>query len=78
MTRLTIRLSDERHLALKEAAARRGVTIGRLIEESLEFYGIKTGKTAAHLLAQARKRSGLSEDEAMDLAVRETREHRIS
>ena len=37
MPRLTITLSDERHTALREAAAQRRKTIGQLIEESLEF-----------------------------------------
>ncbi len=35
MARLTITLSDERHRALKEAAAQRGRSIGELIEASL-------------------------------------------
>jgi predicted HicB family RNase H-like nuclease len=42
MTRLTITLSDERHRALKAAALERGKSIASLIEESLDFYGIKT------------------------------------
>jgi len=46
MARLTITLSDERHSALREAAAKRRKTIGQLIEESLEFYGIKTTRSA--------------------------------
>ena len=41
MARLTITLSDERHRALREAAVQRGKTIGQLIEESLDHYGIK-------------------------------------
>lgn len=73
MARLTITLSDERHRALKEEAARRGTTIARLIEASLELSGIKTADEAALLVAQARDRAGLSEGEAVDLAVRETR-----
>lgn len=78
MARLSITLSDERHRALKEAAARRGVTIVRLIEESLEFYGIKTGSEAADLVRQARKCCALKEKDAMELAVSETAEHRTS
>ncbi|GAB6042008.1 CopG family transcriptional regulator [Endothiovibrio diazotrophicus] len=76
MARLTINLTDERHQALKEAATRRGKSIGALIEESLEFYGIKSSRSAARLVAQARARSGMGEDEAMALAVAETREER--
>jgi len=73
MSRLTITLSEERHRALREAAAKRNKTIGQLIEESLEFYGIKTTQSAEQLLAKARALAGLKEDEAQTLAVAETR-----
>jgi hypothetical protein len=73
MARLTITLSDERHRALREAALKRGKTIGQLIEESLEFYGIKTERSAAELVAKARARASLTEPEALRLAVAETR-----
>jgi hypothetical protein len=76
VARLTITLSDERHRALKEAAARRGITLGQIVEESLEFYGIKTAEQAAALVARARERAGLSEAEATDIGVRESREVR--
>ena len=42
LSRLTITISETRYRALKEASAQRDKTIGQLIEESLEFYGIKT------------------------------------
>ena len=73
MRRLTITLSDERHTALKQAAARRHVTIGALIDESLERAGIKTSEAAASLVAVARRRSALGEAAAVKLALRETR-----
>jgi len=73
MTRLTIRLSDERHRALREAAVKRRKTIGQLIEESLEFYGIKTQRSAEELVAQARASAALGEADAVRLAVAETR-----
>lgn len=73
MARLTISLSDDRHQALKELAARRGTTIGALIDASLEFYGVKTRRTAEALVSEARALSRLTEDEAMRLAVDETR-----
>jgi predicted transcriptional regulator len=73
MARLTITLSDERHTALKEAAARRRRTIGLLIEESLEAYGIKTRQSAGKLVAAARRRAAMTEAEAMRLSLRETR-----
>ena len=76
MSRLTITLSDERHRALKEAAARRNTSIRRIIEESLDSYGVKTTESAAALVAAAAERSGLSDDDAMALAVEETRAER--
>jgi len=47
--------------------------IGKLIEESLEYYGIKTTRSAERLVAKARARASLSEAEALRLAVAETR-----
>ena len=76
MPRLTITLSSESHRALKETAARRGTTIRSLVQESLDAYGIKTEAAAAALVARARKRSGLTEAEALRLAVAESRAHR--
>jgi len=76
MARLTITLSDDRHRALKEAAARQGRTIGELIEESLERAGIKTGDEASALVARARHASQLGVDEALDIAVEATRDVR--
>jgi hypothetical protein len=73
MARLTITLSDERHRALREAAVKRGKTIGQLIEESLDFYGIKTARSAKELVAKARARASLGEAEALRTAVDETR-----
>ena len=78
MARLTITLPDELHRALKETAARRRSTIGELVAESLVFYGIKTREDASELVARARRRSGLAEAEAIDLAVEETRSERVS
>lgn len=76
MPRLTISLSEERHRALKEAAVRRGKTIGQLIEESLDYCGIKTPARAAELVEKARRRAQLQEAAALDVAVKETREAR--
>lgn len=76
MTRLTITLSDERHRALKEAAARRNTTIKQLVEESLDSYGIKTTESAGALVAAARERSRLTEAAALNLAVEEARAER--
>jgi hypothetical protein len=73
MPRLTISLTEERHRALREAAVKRRKTIGQLIEESLDFYGIKTQRSAEDLVAKARAHAALGEADAVRLAVAETR-----
>lgn len=73
MNRLTITLSAKRYLALKEASAQRGKPIGVLIEESLEFYGIKSREDARDLVLRARQRSELSEADAMSVAQEQVR-----
>jgi len=73
MTRLTNTLSDERHRALKEATLRRRKSITSLIEERLDFYGIKTRQGVEELVAKARERADLSKEQATDLAVEKTR-----
>ncbi len=76
MPRLTITLSEERYQVLKEAATKRRKNLMTLIDESLDFYGIKSGQTAADLVAQARRRAALSEDDALGLALQEVRAER--
>lgn len=71
MSRLTITLSEARYRALKEAAAQRDKTIGQLIDESLEFYGIKSREDALELVRRARARSRLSDEQAEATALRE-------
>ena len=71
MSRLTITLSESRYRALKEAAAQRDKTIGQLIDESLDFYGIKSREQAQDLVRRARARSVLSEEQALTLAQAE-------
>ncbi len=73
MSRLTITLSEPRYRALKEAAAQRDKTIGQLIDESLDFYGIKSREQALDLVRRARARSTLSEEQALGLAQEEVR-----
>lgn len=73
MARVTISLPDSLHRALKEAAIRRGTTLGEVVRESLVFYGIKTPEEVSELVARARHRGGLSEAAAQTLANRETR-----
>jgi predicted transcriptional regulator len=76
MPRLTITLSDEIHRAVKETAARQGKTMSQFIEESLDFYGIKTMEEASSPVSKARKRAGMNEGRAIELAVEETRAER--
>lgn len=76
MNRLTITLSETRYRALKEASARRGKSIGQLIDESLEFYGVKTTDEARDIVRRARARSELTDEQAMDLANEQVRQSR--
>ncbi len=71
MSRLTIALSEPRYRALKETAAQRGKTMGQLIDESLDFYGIKSNEQALDLVRRARARNGLSDEQALALAQAE-------
>ena len=73
MSRLTITLSESRYRALKEASAQRDKTIGQLIEESLEFYGIKTREDALALVQRARRHGGLPAAQAQALADKEVK-----
>jgi predicted transcriptional regulator len=76
MPRLTITLTDERHRALKEAAARRHTSITALIDESLEAYGVKTRESAEALVARARAHAAMEDDAALALALDEVRKAR--
>lgn len=76
MGRLTINITDERQQALKEAAAVRSKTIGQIIEESLDAYGVKTRASAQSIVARARDNAKLTEAEALELATQETRQAR--
>ena len=53
MSRLTITLSEQRYRALKEASAQRNKTIGQLVDESLDFFGIKSQQEAMELVQRA-------------------------
>lgn len=73
MSRLTITLTEARYKALKEAAVQRDKTIGQLIDESLEFYGIKSRSDARDLVRRARTRSKLPDDQALATAQEHVR-----
>ena len=76
MPRLTITLSEEKHQALKEMALRQGKSIRKIIEAHLDFYGVKTEDQARMILEQARQNAKMTEEEAIALAVSETRSYR--
>lgn len=73
MSRLTITLSESRYRALKEASAQRAKTIGQLIDESLDFYGIKSREDARDLVRRARSHSKLTENQALAVAEEQVR-----
>lgn len=73
VSRLTITLDDSMHQALKEAAARQGRSIGKIIEEGLILRGIKPMESARQLVARARSNAACDDAEALDIAVKETR-----
>ena len=73
MSRLTITLSESRYRALKEASAQRDKTIGQLIDESLDFYGIKSRDDALELVRRARSRSKLDDAQAILVAQEQVR-----
>ena len=78
MSQLTIRLSELRHRALKQEAVRRRTSMRQIVEESLEFYGVRITENASTLVTAARQRSGLAEDNAIAVAVEETRVERVT
>lgn len=76
MSRLTITLHDSLHQALKEAAARQGRSIGKIIEEGLVLRGIKPVAQARDLVAKARRHAGMDDEEALRLSLEEARAER--
>ena len=76
MVRLTISLGDRTYRALKEAATRQNRSMASIIEESLKLRGIQPIDSAREIVAKVRARSRLDADQAMALAVKETRRFR--
>lgn len=76
MRRLTITLSESRYRALKRASVSFGKTMGELIDESLENYGIKIQENVPELLQRARTNSNLTETQAQKLANKHIRANR--
>jgi plasmid stability protein len=73
MSRLTITLDDNLHVALKETAARQGRSIAAIVEESLRLRGIQGRESARLLVDRVRRHSDLGADDALAIAVAETR-----
>ena len=76
MPRLTVNLTDRTHRALKEEATRQGRSMAALIEERLASRGRLPADSAREIVRRARSSAGLSDDEAMAIAVRQTHLHR--
>ena len=72
MPRTTITLSEERYSALKQVAARRRQTITEVVDRALELAGVNTVDSVREMLAEASRRAGLTEEEAMAMALLET------
>jgi hypothetical protein len=73
MPQLTIEISEKATTALQRAAAVRGSTVDQVVEESLEIAGLLAQREAVALVDRARRSSDLSDAEALELAVAETR-----
>ena len=73
MPEVTIHLSEETHHALQSTAASDGRTIDELVEEYLRRAGLLTARFVSTWVREARKSSPLSDEEALDLAIAETR-----
>ena len=76
MSRLTIEVDDALLEGLQRRAASAGCTVSSIVEEALRQQGAIVGAEPVDLLAKARRNAGLDEDEAMKLAVEETRKVR--
>ena len=79
MTRVTVNLADDVYRALKDAAVREHRSMGAIVEECLAnggICGLRPRGSSREIADRARAASGLSADEAMKLAVEETRRFR--
>ena len=76
MPHLTTSLTERARGAMKEAAAQEERSMNSLIEGSPEPRGSRALDTIEEIVAKTRADSGLSADDAMALAVEETRHHR--
>lgn len=72
----TITPSEERQRAPRQEAPGRDRSIRPITEESVDCCGAATAESAEALVAAAGERSELTDDDAMALAVEETRAER--
>ena len=77
MVKLTVSIAAERFAALQKAAARQGVSIDEVVDAALSEAGIGEIAEFDRIIALAGRNSGLTEDEAMALALEEVRQYRI-
>ena len=77
MRRFTINSADRMHRALKEATGRQNRSVGSIVEESLELRGVRIWCATKDIVAEARAKAALNADDAMALAVEETRDYRL-
>ena len=75
MVQLTVSLAPERVEALQKAAAKQGRSVDEVVDRALSKAGIGESELG-RIVALAGRDSGLSEDEAMALALEEVRAHR--
>ena len=78
MSRLTIDVDDDLLNGLKRRAAYTGRTLSSLVEEALRQKRAALSAEAKAVIAKARQSAELDEDEAMRIAVEETRKVRQS
>jgi hypothetical protein len=73
MAELVLNLPPLTRTALVANAAARGKSIEQVVEESLDAAGVLSQVGLTRKLQEGREHAGLSEEEALDLAVAETR-----
>ena len=69
----TTGLTDRARRALKGAASRESRSLDSTVEKNPELGSIPSGGNLREIIANARKKSGLNDDDAMSLAVEEVK-----
>lgn len=76
MTRRAGTRANQMHRVPQEQAARQDRSVTGIVEESSEPRGIQSHEATRDLVLEARANSGFDSDQAVALAVEETRRHR--